>query len=81
MIGDNIRITVVGVRNGAVHDDQVRLGITAPKRISVHREEVYEAIQREKAQKRAAAGKKVVNNKLGNNRRRTTAAAAVNIGT
>ena len=79
MIGDNIKITVVGVRNGAVHDDQVRLGITAPKRISVHREEVYEAIQREKAQKRAA-GKKVVHKKLGNNRRRTISAAAVNIG-
>jgi len=80
MIGDNIKITVIGVRNGGILDDEVRLGITAPKRISVHREEVYKAIQWEKTQKRSA-GKKVVNNKLGNNRRRTTAAAAVNIGT
>jgi len=58
MIGDNIKITVVSVRNGGIHDDQVCLGITAPKRISIHREEVYEAIQRKKAEKRAAAGKK-----------------------
>ena len=43
MIGDNIEITVVDVRG-----DKVRLGITAPKDISVHRKEVYEAILREK---------------------------------
>ena len=43
MIGDDIEITVVDVRG-----DKVRLGITAPKDISVHRREVYETIQREK---------------------------------
>ncbi len=42
MIGDDIEITVVDIRR-----DKVRLGITAPKRIPVHRKEVYEAIQRE----------------------------------
>ncbi|NLW09742.1 MAG: carbon storage regulator CsrA [Firmicutes bacterium] len=42
MIGDEIKVTVVEVRG-----DQVKLGITAPKRISVHREEVYLAIQKE----------------------------------
>ncbi len=42
MIGDDIEITVVDIRG-----DKVRLGITAPKRIPVHRKEVYEAIQRE----------------------------------
>jgi carbon storage regulator len=46
MIGDNVEITIVDVRG-----DKVRLGITAPKEISVHRKEVYEAIQREKQQK------------------------------
>ena len=69
MIGDNIKITVVDVRNSnnGVHDDAIHLGITAPKSISVHREEVYEAIQREKAEERAAAKNKVMNNRTGNN--------------
>jgi len=48
IIGDDIEITIVDVRG-----DKVRLGITAPKEISVHRREVYEAIQREKAAKEA----------------------------
>ncbi len=43
VIGDNIEIIIVDVRG-----DKVRLGITAPKEISVHRREVYDAIQREK---------------------------------
>jgi len=43
MIGDDVKITIVDVRG-----DKVRLGIEAPRTISVHREEVYEAIQREK---------------------------------
>ncbi len=47
MIGDEIEITVVDIRG-----DKVRLGITAPKSVPVHRKEVYEAIQREN---RAAA--------------------------
>jgi carbon storage regulator len=42
IIGDDIEITVVDIRG-----DKVRLGITAPKTIPVHRKEVYEAIQRE----------------------------------
>ena len=45
MIGDEIEITVVDIRG-----DKVRLGITAPTRIAVHRKEVYEAIKRENEQ-------------------------------
>jgi len=46
MIGDDVEIIIVDVRG-----DKVRLGITAPKAIPVHRREVYEAIQREKSEK------------------------------
>ncbi|MAY74564.1 MAG: carbon storage regulator [Phycisphaerae bacterium] len=42
MIGDEIEITVVDIRG-----DKIRLGITAPTRIAVHRKEVYEAIKSE----------------------------------
>jgi carbon storage regulator len=42
MIGDDVEITVVDIRG-----DKVRLGITAPSHIPVHRKEVYEAIKRE----------------------------------
>jgi len=47
MIGDNVEIIIVDVRG-----DKVRLGITAPKEIPVHRREIYDAIQREKKQKK-----------------------------
>ncbi|MEX2673295.1 MAG: carbon storage regulator CsrA [Phycisphaeraceae bacterium] len=42
MIGDDIEITVVDIRG-----DKVRLGISAPANVPVHRKEVYEAIKRE----------------------------------
>jgi len=44
MIGDDVEITIVDIRG-----DKVRLGITAPTRIPVHRKEVYDAIKRENA--------------------------------
>ena len=44
MIGENVEIVIVNV-NGS----KVRLGINAPKNISVHRKEVYEAIKLEKS--------------------------------
>ncbi len=47
MIGDDVEITIVDIRG-----DNIRLGITAPKTIPVHRREVYEAIQREKSEKK-----------------------------
>jgi carbon storage regulator len=43
MIGDDVEITIVDVRG-----DKVRLGINAPRNITVHRKEIYLAIQREK---------------------------------
>jgi len=51
MIGDEIEITVVDIRG-----DKVRLGITAPTRIAVHRKEVYEAIRQENEQAARIAG-------------------------
>jgi len=42
VIGDDVKVTILGVRG-----NQVRLGIDAPKSVSVHREEIYERIRRE----------------------------------
>lgn len=44
MVGDDVTITVLGVKG-----NQVRIGVNAPKDVAVHREEIYERIQNEKA--------------------------------
>jgi carbon storage regulator len=50
MIGEEVTVTVLGVKG-----NQVRIGVNAPKSISVHREEIFERIKNEQNEQQAAA--------------------------
>lgn len=45
MVGDEIQVTVLGVKG-----NQVRIGVNAPKSVSVHREEIYQRIKTEESE-------------------------------
>ncbi|HHH38612.1 MAG TPA: carbon storage regulator [Sedimenticola sp.] len=49
MIGDEVTVTILGVKG-----NQVRIGVNAPRDVTVHREEIYERIKQEQAQEQSS---------------------------
>ncbi len=61
MIGDDVTVTVLGIKG-----NQVRIGINAPKEIAVHREEIYERIKNEQGEESTPADPVENDDNLGN---------------
>ena len=51
LVGDDIKLTVLGIKGG-----QIRIGISAPRDVAVHRQEIYDRIQQEKQGLKEAEG-------------------------
>ena len=51
LVGDDVKLTVLGIKGG-----QIRIGISAPRDVSVHRQEVYDRIQQEQKGQKEAEG-------------------------